>query len=496
MQLRIHAERLFGEPGGADIGRETIRGSAITLVCQVINAILGVISMVFLTRAFTPDDWGVIALAGTVQGFIQPAVDLGLSNAVISRKVVSNQEASNLFWMNMGLGLAVSLVVFLTGFPLARVYHDPRVLPAAAILALTILVGALGLQHDALLRRVLAFKFSAPIGIILPMVALFGALLLKPFMAGFLAITIAQLLGILLTSLARWMAAAWTPKFYDRNTKIGAHVKYGAQLAGGNVLASVGSTIDNTLIGFFYNATQVGLYSRAYNLINAPISRVCFPLFSVLFSALCRIREDRERFLRTVSSSLRILTFICVPLAFVGCANSYFFVHALFGNKWVACVPMFRLLCLVGLVMPLSLLCNTVLSSVERVDLTMKLMSTWAIAVCICFFATVKFSVVAMCGGFVVANAFTVTVSWIAADRASVFPIRKFLRCLEPSILALTLTIVFSLGFNLFVHDYTAQGIASIGSAVFAWALLAKLTPLCKVIQEDLRMIVKNFKRA
>jgi O-antigen/teichoic acid export membrane protein len=56
-----------------------------------------------LARLLHPIDFGLVAMAMTVTGFLQVFKEAGLSTATIQREDITHAQVSNLFWINFGV---------------------------------------------------------------------------------------------------------------------------------------------------------------------------------------------------------------------------------------------------------------------------------------------------------------------------------------------------------------------------------------------------------
>src|SRR5690348_17547770 len=102
----------------------------------------------------------------------------GYSEAIIQREDVDHSLASNLFWINIGAGIVLTLMFAAAGPLLSRFYSDRRVAQVAAAMALTILISQTSVVHLALLKRALRFSLTSLIDVVSNIVSVFGSILL------------------------------------------------------------------------------------------------------------------------------------------------------------------------------------------------------------------------------------------------------------------------------------------------------------------------------
>src|SRR5205823_9595149 len=56
------------------------------------------------------------------------------------------------------------------------------------------------------------------------------------------------------------------------------------------------SNLDNVLLGRYWGASQLGLYSRGYQLMTLPIDQINGPITTVAVPALSRLADSPERY--------------------------------------------------------------------------------------------------------------------------------------------------------------------------------------------------------
>src|SRR5690606_27763405 len=104
--------------------------------------------------------------------------DMGLSSAAIQKDDLTHHQSSNLFWINTGAGATLMLLVAALGPAIAWFFGQEEVKWVTIATSSTFLLGGLGAQHSALLRRAMRFTSlawvrvaSAGIGVVVSIVS-------------------------------------------------------------------------------------------------------------------------------------------------------------------------------------------------------------------------------------------------------------------------------------------------------------------------------------
>src|SRR4029079_3401908 len=96
-------------------------------------------------------------------------------------------------------------------------------------------------------------------------------------------------------------------------------------------------------IGRFVGAAPLGAYTLAFSVMITPVNRIASPITQVFFPAFSRTRRP-DRIGAMARRALRIVALIVVPLMLGLLAVAPDFVHAIFGVKWDAAIPIIQIL--------------------------------------------------------------------------------------------------------------------------------------------------------
>ena len=160
---------------------------------------------------------------------------------------------------------------------LAWFYHEPRLKDITFLVSLTFLIGGLRVQHDALLRRQMRFKSLAIRDVTSYVLAVPVAITMAWRGAGYWAI-VALPLTLNLTQMSlSWLMVRWIPGLPRRDAKVRSLIAFGGNVAASYLVFNVNRSADSILIGWYWGAGPLGLYSRAYNLLMLPVRQLGAP---------------------------------------------------------------------------------------------------------------------------------------------------------------------------------------------------------------------------
>src|SRR5439155_17240691 len=115
---------------------------------------------------------------------------------------------------------------------------------------------------------------------------------------GYWALVCASVTQAAVKLVLAWLISRWQPELPSRNTQTRHLLSFGANIAIGSLIYSLARGADNLLIGRFFGAAAVGLYSRASILLIRPLEQFTIPINAVLIPAISRIQTEPDRYRR------------------------------------------------------------------------------------------------------------------------------------------------------------------------------------------------------
>jgi len=338
----------------ADLGGRSARGGAVTMSAQILKFVLTTVAAIALARLLTPDDYGLIAMVAILVNFVGMFQYLGLSTATVKWAELTHQQVSTLFWINMALSAAIMLITVGSGPLLAWFYHEPRLVGIAAAYGVTILFTGLAIQHEAILSRQMRFTAIVVVETAALLIGFVAAIIAAWYGAGYWALVINQIVMTLVTVVGVWSVCKWRPGLPGRGLDLHSMLSYGGNLTGFNVMTFFARNLDNLLIGKFWGAHQLGVYSRAYQMLLLPMQQINAPLAAVAVPALSRLADSPERYRSAYLKILEKIAMITMPLGALMIATSDWMVLLLLGSKWTETGKIFMLLGIAAIIQPVT----------------------------------------------------------------------------------------------------------------------------------------------
>lgn len=320
--------------GNHELRRLAVRGAAATFSASGLGLVIQAVATVVLARLLSPADFGVVTMATTFSLLVASFGTNGLTEGVIQFEEIDHKTASNLFWLNSGAGLVLAVAFALAGRLLASFYQNPLVANVAVGLSVGIFVQAVSVIHLALLMRAMRFGGTSTNDVIARIAYSLVPIAMALRGWGYWALVSAIVAQQLSITIGAWWLCRWIPSLPSRTGKTRSMLVYAAKVYAQFSVSYATRNIDNLLVGWRFNAILLGFYKKAFDLFALTASQVTAPLNNVALAALSRLNQDRERFRRSLASSLGMVAFIGMAMGADLSLIGRDVVRLVLGAKW------------------------------------------------------------------------------------------------------------------------------------------------------------------
>jgi O-antigen/teichoic acid export membrane protein len=365
-----------------------------------------------VARLLAPSDYGLMALVATCTGTIYLLVEMGLGAAILQFPNLRQSELNACFWLMVAAGLACYSVLFAAAPFLAGWFDAPEFNPLLRVGALGLILVAFSVVPDALLRKEFDLDKVCRADIVGTVAGLPVTIGLAYWGAGAWALVIGQLVQSSVRLTALWSTVRWWPGFDMASGRLRQILGYSGSTLGNRVCWAVYQQADVLVIGKIAGEVAVGTFSLAKQLILTPVTKVTGLVNELTTPFMARMQEDLPRMGDSFLRSVRFVTWLTVPLFLSLMIAAHDLIVAALTTKWEPAVPVFRVLCVYGIVYSVSVLYTPVLMATYRANLLFKYMLLQLVVMpCAFIFATQRWGVVGV--AWVWALVYPMGVAWL-----------------------------------------------------------------------------------
>ncbi len=292
---------------GGKLRRLAVQGAGATMASQGISLAVQIISTMVLARLLTPADFGLVTMVTTFSLLLVNFGLNGFTEAVLQQDKIDYALASNLFWINLGAGIVLTLAFAAAGSLMARFYGNSLVPHIAIGISLTIFITSASVLPLALLMRAMQFPLVSLNDLFSRIMGVAVSVLFAWLGWGYWALVLGAIAQPLSMCIGAWILCPWLPGLPRRAAGTGSMIKFASHVYGRFTLNYGSRNMDNLLVGWRFNAVALGFYKKAYDLF--ALAGLVQSLTSVAVSALSKLKHDPERYKRYLLRALSVAAF-------------------------------------------------------------------------------------------------------------------------------------------------------------------------------------------
>lgn len=370
--------------------------AASNIASQGMRFVFGLI----LARLLSPDTYGVIGILTVFICVVSIFIDCGFSQALIRKQDRKQVDFSTEFYFNVGVGLFCYLLLFVAAPFIAEFYDMSILSPVLRVVGLGVIINSFCVVQSAQFSIRLDFKTPAKIGVSTQLASGLIGIALAYLGWGVWALVLQQVIGGLLYAIILWIAAGWRPTLEFSKESFRYLWGFGSKILGSSIIQQVYDNLYPLVIGKFFNAHQLGLYSRAQGFASLPSTNFSGVVGNVTFPVLSKIGNDIEHVKIVYRRMIKTTAFVVFPMMFGLAALSAPLIRVLLNEQWYGCIIMLQILCTALMWQPLSSINLSVLKVMNRTDVVLKLEVFKRSVGLISLFGAIPFGIIGMCVAF------------------------------------------------------------------------------------------------
>jgi O-antigen/teichoic acid export membrane protein len=281
--------------------------SSVLVGANVANNLLRLASTIVLTRLLSPNDFGAIAMIGSIFYVIAMITDAGFEAYVVRHERGDDPHFLNAIWtIHLTRGVLNALAAAALAVPLASVLQKPEVAPLLAVAAISLAIdGAMSLSFFTALRRNMVRRLS-----MIDLSAQFCQFLVGIVAALILRNAWALVISLITTSIVRTFASYVvfpdTKRRLSFDRPLASDLwRFSRVIAASSMLTLVISQVDKLVLARVLTLQQFGIYAIATNLATAPASIAYQYSSRIFYPALAATWRTEPEKIRQVYYKLR-----------------------------------------------------------------------------------------------------------------------------------------------------------------------------------------------
>ncbi len=341
------------------------------IAAQFVTFIVSII----LARLLSPQDYGIIAIVTIFITIANVFVSDGFGSALIQKKEVDALDYSSVLWFNLFFSIVLYLIIFFCAPLVSLLYGGGYEIltPVLRILGLRIIVSAINSVQQAYISRKMIFKkffWSTLIGTITS--AVVGiAMAYSGF--GVWALVAQYLTNTFIGTIVLAIVLKKRPIMAFSFVRLKNMLGFGSKVLGASLLITGYQELRALIIGKRYSSEDLAYYDKGRQFPNLIVANINTSIGAVLFPKMAQEQDDKTRVREVTRKSIRVGAYLMCPLMLGLAAIAKPFVEIVLTEKWLSCVPLLQLFCVVYLFQPIHTANMQAIKAIGKSDVYFKL---------------------------------------------------------------------------------------------------------------------------
>lgn len=361
---------------------------------------------IVLARLLLPSDFGLIAMIAIFIAIGQSLSDSGMSTSLIRSKENSEGDYATVFVTNLCISVVVYIVIYITAPFVADFYEQPILTNLLRVYSIVFLISAFSAVQLAKFSKELKFKiqfsYQLPSTIIGALTGVYLAF--KGY--GVWSLVWLNIVQNFVFVLILWTLHSWRPKFRFDKKLFFDHFNFGYKLTLSSLINTIYLNLYKIIIGKQFSATSVGYFTQADSLRLFPINQLSNVLNKVTFPLFASIVDDSKKLRQAYISAMRLVLSLSAAIMIVLILVAEPLFISVFGNKWLPSVPLFQILCVASIFLPIGTYNLNILKVMGRSDLFLKVEIIKKIIGSLALIVAIPFGIEAMVWSLCITNIF------------------------------------------------------------------------------------------
>nr|WP_319400081.1 lipopolysaccharide biosynthesis protein [uncultured Carboxylicivirga sp.] len=400
------------------------------------------VSTLIIARILTPEDFGIIGMLAIFTALGNVIIDSGFSQGLIRKSRITNDDLISVFAFNIILSIVLYLIFYFCAPLIAKFYNTPQLTLIARVSFLSFPINALSIIQQTVLQKELNFKKISKITISASILSGILGVLFAILLRNVWALILQILFFNTFKSILFWFFSTWRLKGKFSLSSIYDLGRFSFNLLLSGLVGVIFDNMYTLMIGKFYDSKSLGLYTQSKKIAELPALSISNVIQKVTYPSLSLFQTDLSKLKYNYRRIIQLAVYIISPICGFLIITAPDLFKMILGEKWNGAIFFFQMLCLIGVLYPVSSISINILKVVGKSSKLIQLEVIKKVVMALILIYTIRINLEAVVYGNIVYSLFAVLLNLYFCGKEIQLKIWEQLKDILPSYF---LTIVISL---------------------------------------------------
>lgn len=375
---------------------ELTKSAAWVTLGHLVATLGSFVSLMVLARILTPDDFGLFGLSLIIIMIPESLIGGQLQEVLIQYRGIKQRHISSMLGFSTLLGLIAGGAVMLGAPFFAGLFDAPGLKQLLPVMAVILVMHGMTSTAAALMIREMNFSQLTIVDIV-------GTLVAAAVGVGFVLQynTVWALVWMEMTRrvVRLVMFVIFSKIKFDFSFHRAAAAEiydYARKAVSAGVVRTIERVLPGALIGYGLGTVALGYYNVALRLLEQAVSVLVEPLSNVSFPVFAKAQADMAAVREQLRNAVYLAALVAAPAFGGSIVAAPTLVPVLFGDQWMAVIPLAQLSFLTGIALTISGINYALLNGIGYPGKVLKIMILTTIATFVGVVSVLNISIVAV----------------------------------------------------------------------------------------------------
>ncbi len=328
---------------------------------------------IVIARIISPEEYGIVSMMTVFISIATIFIHNGFNMALVQKKNSDEIDCSTAFFINLMIGIALYLILFIASPFIADYYHEPQINQCLKVLGLILIIGSVNSIQVAIATKNMNFQtlftgnllgsiISGVVGIVFAMLGF-----------GVWALVIQQITNKLTVTFVLTYMLRWKPRLLMNKTSAKSMFSFGWKLLVAGMINQIYNELNNLVIGRKYTSQDLAFYNKGKQFPYYITTGIDSSIQSVMFSAFSKKQSDLKALHDMLRKTISINSYVVIPLMAGLTLVAEPLTAVLLTEKWLPIVPYMQLCCFKYAFHPIESAHLQAVAAIGRSDIRLKL---------------------------------------------------------------------------------------------------------------------------
>lgn len=307
--------------------------SLLLVFNSLANKMVGLVSTLILARVLLPEDFGIIAIATLLVGFLEILATTGSNEYLLRSESMSDEKINTSWTINLLLKTGLSCLMLIAVPFISAFYNDPRLTPVAICLILFFITHAFQNPGMIYLQRRQQYGSIVKVKILAKILSATGAIFVALVYESYWALVVGKGINAVVMVVGTQFLYPFKRKLMLKDAR--EQWEFSGWVIPQAIFGYFRTQLDTLIVSTTFGAAQLGSYHTMKYIAFIPSQQFIMPIAIPFLVELAKAKNSPSYFGKQFRASFILLALLGLPICTLMYLYHFEITWLLLGDNWL-----------------------------------------------------------------------------------------------------------------------------------------------------------------